>query len=221
MTDDRTTGTEPTPPPAVSPPPPPPPAGGGTSAANLMNFARGAKGLALLCFLLPWVTVSCAGQPLARITGVQLATGNIDPIGGGAGMPGAPAAPTAQSYSVDVFALGAAILIIAGLVVTFVLARRRAALIGMITAAVAAVLIVFDVFVRIKGAAEDQIRQSGAGGGTTTGPGAEFERQMQQQMEQMTQSISVDPALGFWLTLIALIAAIVLLKMVHGRRTEP
>jgi lysylphosphatidylglycerol synthetase-like protein (DUF2156 family) len=196
----------------------------GTSTNTLFNIARGAKGIALLCFVLPWVTVSCAGQPLARITGLQLVSGSIPPIGANGGMPGAPAAPSAgaQSYSVDIFALVAAILIVAALVATFVLARRRAALLAMIGSAVAAVLIVFDVFVRIKGAAEDQIRQ-GAGGGATppAGGGGEFEKQMQQQMEQMVQSISVDPAIGFWLCVLALIAAVVLNNMVRTKSTEP
>lgn len=197
----------------------------GTPANTLFNIARGAKGIALLCFLLPWVTVSCAGQPLARITGVQLATGSIQPIGQNSGMPGAPtgAATSGQGYSVDILALLAAVLIIASLVVTFMMARRRAALFAMIGSAIAAVLIVFDVFVRIKGAAEDQIRQGAGGTGAQqpSGAGAELERQMQQQMEQMAQQISVDPAIGFWLCLVALIAAIVLNNMVRSRRTEP
>jgi hypothetical protein len=188
----------------------------------LFNIARGAKGLALLCFVLPWVTVSCAGQPLARITGLQLATGSIQPIGQNSGMPGAPTGATgAQDYSVDIFALAAAILIIGALAVTFLMARRRAALFAMIGSALAAVLIVFDVFVRIKGQAEEQIR-SGTGGSTPpSGAGGEFEKQMQQQMEQMVQQISVDPAIGFWLCVLALIAAIVLNNMVRSRRTEP
>ena len=216
MTDDRTPGAEPTP--AAAPPPPPPADAAGTSTSTLMNVARAAKALALLFFLLPWVTVSCAGQPLARITGVQLATGSVQPIGANA--PGAPAAPAMgpQDYSVDVFALLAAILIVAGIVLTFVLARRRAALFGMAAAGLAAVLIVYDVFVRIKGAAEEQIRQGSASSGTpATGAGGEFERQMQQQMEQMMQAVSVDPAIGFWLTVLALIAAIVTLQMVRSR----
>jgi hypothetical protein len=76
------------------------------------------------------------------------------------------------------------------------------------------------VFVRIKGAAEDQIRQSAAagGGGDAKAGGGEFETQMKQQMEQMMSQISVDPAIGFWLCVLALIAAIVLNNMVRSRR---
>lgn len=218
MTDDRTPGAD-TPPPAPTPPPATP----ATAASNLMNFARGAKGIALLCFLLPWVTVSCAGQRLASISGAQLATGSIRPpsvpAGGFGG--GAPTAP-AQDYGPDILVLIAAVLIVAALVVTFVMPRRRATLVAMGACAVAAALIVFDVFVRIKGAVEDQI-QEGSRSGTTgpSGPAGEFERQMQQQAEQMAQAISVDPAIGFWLTVIALTAAIVLNNMVRSRLAEP
>jgi hypothetical protein len=200
--------------------------GGGTATDTLFNIARGAKAIALLCFVLPFVTVSCAGQPLARITGVQLSTGSVPPIGANA--PGAPGAPAGggggagQGYSLDIFALGAALLIIAGLVVTFMMVRRRAALVAMVCSAVAALLLVFDVFVRIKGAAEDQIRSGSANAGSAgpTGAGAEFEQQMRQQMEQMAQQISVDPAIGFWLCIVALIAAIVLDNMVRSKRAD-
>lgn len=191
---------------------------GGTSTSNLFNIARGAKGIALLAFLLPFVTISCAGQPLARITGVQLATGSIQPIGQN-GMPGAPSggASTATDYGVDILALVAAILIAAALVLTFVLARRRAALFAMVLSAVAAVVLVFDVFVRIKGAATSQLRQGmGTGGAAPSGGGADFERQMQ----QMANSISVDPAMGFWLCILALVAAIVINNMVRSRQTD-
>lgn len=193
-------------------------AGTGTPTSTLFNIARGAKGIALLCFLLPFVTISCAGQPLAKITGVQLATGSIQPIGQN-GMPGAPSggASTATDYGVDIFALVAAILIAAALVLTFVLARRRAALLAMVLSAVAAVILVFDVFVRIKGAATSQLREGmGTGGAAPSGGGADFDRQMQ----QMANSISVDPAIGFWLCILALIAAIVINNMVRTRQTD-
>ena len=209
MTDDRNPGGA--------------PAAASTSTGTLMNIARGAKGIALLAFLLPWVTVSCAGQTLASITGLQLATGSIQPVGNAGGMPGAPTGATATptDYSPDIFVLIAAVLIVASLVVTFVMPRRRAAMIAMIGSAVAAALVIFDVFVRIKGAVMDQVRAGSSGSQPSTGAGGEFERQMQQQMEQMTQAISVNPALGFWLCVLALVAAVVLNKMVHGRRTEP
>ena len=51
-------------------------------AANPGRFAgqcgtRGSKLLALLFFLLPWVTVSCADQTLVSMSGLDLATGSV------------------------------------------------------------------------------------------------------------------------------------------------
>lgn len=192
-----------------------PAAAGGTPTSTLMNLARGAKGLALACFLLPWVTVSCGGQPLAQISGLQLATGSVGDIGGN--RPGAPAAP--QDYSADLFVIAAALLIVIALVLSFVLPRRKAALAAMASCAVALALIVYDVFVRIKGAAEDQFRESMASNTPPSTPANPFEAQMQRQMEQMMQGFSVDPAIGYWLTALALVAAIVVNKLVHGRAT--
>ena len=187
----------------------------GGLGSNLFNFARGAKGIALLCFVLPFVTVSCAGQTLVSMSGLDLATGSIAPPTMPGAAPGAGAAAPATSYGVDIFVLIAAVLIIAALVATFVLPRRKAALAAMGACALAAVLLFYDVFIRIPGKVEDQMESSGATGATPpAGAGAEY----QQQLEQMQQAISVDPAIGFWLTLIALVAAIVLNKMVHGGR---
>lgn len=41
-----------------------------------LNLARLAKLIALLGFVFPWVLVSCAGAPVGRLTGIDLATGN-------------------------------------------------------------------------------------------------------------------------------------------------
>lgn len=207
---------------AAAAPEPAPEVGGAPAAAampasTLHNLARGAKALALLFFLLPWVTISCAGQPIARISGFQLATGNVGEIG--AGMPGAQAPTAAQDLSLDVFALGAAALILLALALSFILPRRKAALAAIGACAVALALIVYDVFVRIKGAAEDQFRESMASSQPPASPANPFEAQMQKQMQEMMQGFSVDPAIGFWLTALALVAAIVLGKMVHGRGT--
>lgn len=181
-------------------------ASGGTPPGTLMNLARGAKGIALLFFLLPWVTFSCNGAPLATMTGVDMAVGRIT-LPASLPFPGAGAASDileriSESARPDLLILLAGLLIVAGLVVSFLLARRPAAAVAMATSLAACVLIAFDVFVRLKEVVEAQTRQG---------------RSVPQQMEQMFQ-ISVDPQVGFWLTLIALIAAAVLFKMVHGRR---
>lgn len=193
---------------------------GAASVSTLLNLARGAKGIALLCFLLPWVTVSCAGRELQSVSGLQLATGKAPPIAAdgipGAGPP-AGADTAAQSFSPEIAVVAAALLIVAGLAATFLLPRRRAAVAGMVAAAIAAALIVFEVFFRVMAAAEAEIRARTAGPTTGGGLGDEFSREFRRQMEPLTNAISVDPALGFWLTLIALVAAFVLLGLVLNR----
>src|SRR3990172_8569279 len=42
---------------------------------NVKKFSPAVFGLALLCFLLPFVSVSCQGQKIATFTGAQLVTG--------------------------------------------------------------------------------------------------------------------------------------------------
>ena len=208
MTDDRTPG-------AAAPPP-------ARSPASLMNFARGAKGIALLGFLLPWVTVSCAGTPLIRMSGLDMATGNVNPVANpAAGFPGAGNPPAlsnlSQNADSDIFVIVAAVLIVAGLVLSFVLPRRTGALVGMATAAGAIAVAAYDVFIRIKSAVSESVRESAARSGGPGGGGANSDRELQ----QFAPLISVQPSIGFWITILALIAAIVLFKMVHGRPGDP
>lgn len=51
----------------------------------LKRFSPGLFGLALICFVLPWVNVSCHGQRIITLTGLQLMTGTAvrNPFGGG------------------------------------------------------------------------------------------------------------------------------------------
>uniref|UniRef100_C6DZB4 DZANK-type domain-containing protein n=1 Tax=Geobacter sp. (strain M21) TaxID=443144 RepID=C6DZB4_GEOSM len=53
-------------------------------------FSSGFFGLAILCFCLPWVTVSCQQQKISTFTGIQMVTGTevVEP---GSGMFGGPA----------------------------------------------------------------------------------------------------------------------------------
>ncbi|HEX8192409.1 MAG TPA: hypothetical protein VF552_05865 [Allosphingosinicella sp.] len=190
------------------------------STRNLLNFARGAKGIALLCFLLPWVTVSCAGQPLVRMTGLGLATGDVDLVAGrgllGGAMGGGenPAASFARSTQPDILVIVAAVLIVAGLALTFLKPLRTGVAAAMAAAVAAAVLIAFDVLVRIKGGAEARLAE----GMNKQGPGAPQAGGFDKELSQIAEAITVDPQIGFWLTLAALVAAAVLLKVVHGRR---
>lgn len=166
------------------------PAGGST----LFNLARGAKLAALLLFFLPWVTVSCAGQELASMSGYDMAVGSVtvtNPMTGASETP-----PGAGERDLPVLVAGALILV--SLVLTFVLARGLAALIAAGGAAGAAILIGYTVFVRVPA----KMHGGSMGGGDPASAG--FNEQ------QLAEMIRVEHAIGLWLTLLALAAAVAL-----------
>jgi hypothetical protein len=120
-----------------------PPAGDHDDSVRLLNYARAAKAAALLCFLLPWVTVSCSGRPVLSVSGADLARGHVGEIEN-VPLPafmGDPLETIRRHAEPDWLLVVAAILIVAGLAATFLLPRARAALVGAGTSAAAAVLI--------------------------------------------------------------------------------
>lgn len=165
------------------------------SLTSMGNLARIAKVVALLLFVLPWVTISCAEQPLVSMTGVDLATGHVmmhNPMTGATERP-----PGADGG--DIWVILAALLIVAGLAASFLLKGRNGLIADMAGAAGAAAALVYTVLVRIPGAAH-----SGSAGATgPVAPGGP-------SPEQIAQMIHVEVEIGFWLCLIALILAIVL-----------
>lgn len=194
--------TEPGPAPA---PPPPPSSGGGLP---FFNLGRGAKGLALVMFFLPWVTVSCAGQELITMSGYDLATGTLSMRNP---MTGAVESPPGSTQGGDLPVLIAAILIVASLVVTFVLKRRLAALVAMAGCALAAAAISYTVFVKVPNSTNTgpMAPGGGAGGGDAAAMG------MNEQ--QLAEMIQINYGIGLWLTLAALVAAIVLNFLARSR----
>jgi len=170
-----------------------------------MNLARGAKLVALLLFLLPWVTISCAEQTLATMSGIDLATGSVTMHNPMTGQSERPPGNEGPDYPV----LAAALLIGLALVLSFLLKRGLATLAGMGGAAVAAALISYTVFVRIP---EKTHAAPPGTGGANAGGGMLNE-------QQLAELIRVDVAVGFWLTLGALIAAILLNWLARTRAT--
>lgn len=163
------------------------------------NLARGAKLLALLCFFLPWVTVSCAGQELASMSGYELATGSVTVTNP---MTGARETPPGGGER-DLPVIVAACLILVGLGATFALTRGLGALVGAACAGGAAVLIGFTVLIRLPG----KLREGT--GGDVGGSGLD-----QQQIAEM---IRIENVPGFWLTFAALVAAVVLNLLARSR----
>ena len=97
------------------------------SLFSMANLARIAKVIALLLFVLPWVTISCAEQPLVTMSGVDLATGHVmmhNP------MTGATESPPGANGG-DIWVILAALLILAGLAASFVLKGRNGLIANM------------------------------------------------------------------------------------------
>jgi len=164
------------------------------SLFSMANLARIAKVIALLLFVLPWVTISCAEQPLITMSGVDLATGHVmmhNPMTGATESP-----PGAQGG--DIWVILAALLIVAGLAATFVLKGRKGLIADMAGAGLAALALAYTVLVRIPGAAHS----GAAGPAGPVGAGGP-------SPEQIAQMIHINVQIGFWLTLLALVAAIV------------
>ena len=164
---------------------------------SMTNFGRIAKVVALLLFLLPWVTVSCADQTLVSMTGIDLATGHVNmtanPMGG-------PSMTAPAEHGGDLFVILGAALILVGLAVTFVLKGARGAMAAAGCAAVAACALAYTVLVKIPGTARaDATSSAGSGGGGAGGPSP----------EQIAEMIRVNIQIGFYLCLAALIAAVV------------
>ena len=171
-------------------------------ALDSFNFARAAKLAALLLFLLPWVTVSCGQQTMASMSGYELATGTVtvhNPMTGAAQHPPGNQGP-------DVPVLVAFLLIVGSLLLGFVLRRGLATLVGMAGSAAAAVLISYTVWVRIP----NESRATPPSGGEGSGMFNE---------QQIAEMIRVDVANGYWLTIGALAAAILLNWLARNRAT--
>ena len=160
---------------------------------SMGNLARIAKVVALLLFVLPWVTISCAEQPLVTMSGVDLATGHVMMHNA---MTGATESPPGANGG-DIWVILAALLILAGLVASFLLKGKNGLIADMAGAGLAAAALAYTVLVRIPHEAHSG---NAAGAASPGGPSP----------EQIAQMIQVKVQIGFWLTLLALIAAIVL-----------
>lgn len=203
------------------------------------NLARAAKLLALIfLFLLPFVAVSCSPQAmmeasrasaaagggaapdmgqlpgggrdctLLTATGLQLVTGNWQPsrdctqgLGGG-DMP-QENRPDANSPfgQPDYFVIGAAALILLSLIASFLMKGSAGAIAPIGGSLLALCLLLYDVFMRWPGLLRAEVgRSPGMGGGGGGGP----------TPEQMAQIVQIKAQMGFWLTVAALLAAILL-----------
>lgn len=92
---------------------------------NALRVARVAALVALLGFAFPWVLVSCGGEPVGRLSGVDLATGGLNT---------SPGLPHGHPNLGVALALAA---VVVGLIASFA-ARGRGAILALLAAAVVA-----------------------------------------------------------------------------------
>lgn len=160
----------------------------------LGRFAQIARVVALLAFLLPWVTVSCAGQQIASVSGFRLATGAATTVRN-------PATGALETHSglVNIAVLIAAVAIMLALLVGFVRMGRNGVLARAGLSGAAALLSIYAVLVDIPGQVNAGLQQRQAP------PAAgDFGSSL---ADSVAHAIRVDAAIGFWITLLALITA--------------
>ena len=178
---------------------------------NVAILVRAAKLIALLGFFLPWATVSCSGQDLASLTGIDLATGNLHLTNP---MTGAVENQRADPMPLVILAIAAAAL---GLALSFAGSARTAAILVLVTSliGVGASLAAMNTLRESPAQAfERHNRDRGAGASS-------YERQAGAAAVSM---LRVRPEGGYWLTLIGFIGAGTLAGAIaagHGRISLP
>lgn len=157
--------------------------------------ARIAKVVALLLFFLPWVAVSCNGQPLIEATGYQLLTGAPEV---------ADIPVPKEKLDAAWWAIAGAVVIVLGLVGSFVLkSAKMAGRVVLVSSLLAIALLgggMGQMVGQMRGAIEKESGKTGEGG-------SEMEQLERQLSQMMGQAIQVEVHTGFWMTLVFLAAA--------------
>lgn len=161
----------------------------------IWNWIKVPKSIALATFLLPWMTVSCQSQQLAKATGFGLATGNIETMGRASG----------ESGHFNFLLILAIVSIVVGLFLAFK-RDRTAAKLSLASSSVALVLVWLGTFRYSQAALMDAAAKRNPDGG----PDA----------SAMMAMIRIDWHIGYYLTITALIAAIAMAWVVMSGRED-
>lgn len=186
----------------------------------IMNIVRIAKVVALLAFVLPWAAISCSGTDLATASGIELIQGTMsenpqaaEQFAASMGMPGGGTTSqepmTPPQMEMNVFALGAAIVIIVGLALTFL--GRIAPVAALVTSLVAAGLVYGAVWQFRQEIVKSDMAQEQGGGAPPTSvsmdnPFAADMGAMNQMGANMVNEL-VQERIGFWLAIGGLLVA--------------
>lgn len=115
----------------------------------------GAAAVALICFFMPWVTISCNKQPLATLSGWQIATGWTPATTAAAQAGSRPQAQGGDTVLLLVLIAAVACLVLAGLCLAKIIAPR----IGGIAAAAVAVVAMLIIINKSIGNQSTQAQQ--------------------------------------------------------------
>jgi hypothetical protein len=180
----------------------------------MLNIIRIAKIVALLAFVLPWVAVSCQGVDIATASGIELIQGTMTTnpeasqqfgarFGGGLDGATMETSETSQpELGMNFFALGAAVVIVVGLAMTFIGAAKSAARNTLATSLLAAALSFGAIWQFRESVKAESTRDQSAsaadspfGGGEMAGMGEDILNSMLQER------------FGYWIVIGALIVA--------------
>ncbi|UNK78736.1 hypothetical protein MNQ96_14435 [Sphingopyxis granuli] len=163
----------------------------------MWKWIRIPKGIALLAFLLPWMTVSCASQKVAEASGFGLAFGRINAMG--------QTSQADSGASMNLWLILSLVAIAGGLFLLFTRGREAAKwVIG--TSAAAFVLIFVGTWRYSKDAILAEVAKNGGNG---------------EREQAALAMIQIDWHFGYWLALLALIAAGVMAWLVmSGKEAE-
>lgn len=163
----------------------------------MWKWIRVPKGVALLAFLLPWMTVSCSDQKIAEASGFGLAFGRISAFG--------QASEAGSDASLNFWLILALLAIAAGLGLLFLKGREAAKLV--LGTSVASIVLIFIGTWRYS---KDAIMAEAAKNGSNS------------DMDQAALAmIQVNWEIGYWLALLSLIVAAVMAWLVmSGKEAE-
>ena len=189
----------------------------------IMNIVRIAKVVALLAFVLPWAAISCNGTDLATASGIELIQGTMsenpqasEQMAAAMGMPAEMSTSTdssttegstgAPDMEMNIFALGAAIVTVLGLALTFM--GRIAPIATLVTSLVAAGLVYGAVWQFKQEIMKSDMAQEQGGGAPESpfGPGTGDMAAMNQMGANMVNEL-VQERIGFWLAIGGLLVA--------------
>ena len=164
----------------------------------MWKWIRIPKGIALVAFLLPWMTVSCSNQKVAEASGFGLAFGRISAMG--------QAAQASDGAAMNFWLILSLLAIAGGLFLLFTRGREAAKLV-LGTSAAAFVLILIGTWRYSKDAILAEAAKSGGGSGGDLDRAA-------------LSLIQIDWHFGYWLALLALIASGVMAWLVMSGKEE-